>query len=95
MASSVATRELKTHLGRYLQLVRSGETLVVTDRGRPIAELRPIAKETDDQQAILAEMAALGEATLGSGEPLPPLAPVRIRGKALAATVIEGRADRM
>lgn len=95
MISSVGTRELKTHLGRYLQLVRSGETLVVTDRGRPVAEIRPIPKEADDQRAILGEMAALGEVTLGSGEAFPPLAPVRPRGKALSATIVEDRADRL
>lgn len=38
----VGARELKTRLGTYLQRVREGRTLVVTDRGEPIAELRPL-----------------------------------------------------
>jgi prevent-host-death family protein len=38
----VGARELKVRLGRYLRRVRQGQRLVVTDRGEPVAELRPI-----------------------------------------------------
>ena len=39
----VGARELKARLGSYLRRVRQGQTLVVTDRGQPVAELRPLA----------------------------------------------------
>src|SRR5262245_49988787 len=42
----VGARELKVRLGTYLRQVRQGRTLVVTDRGQPVAELRPIAEDT-------------------------------------------------
>ena len=35
-------RELRDHLSRYLERVRAGEELTVTDRGRPIARLTPV-----------------------------------------------------
>lgn len=35
-------RDLRDHLSRYLERVRSGEELTVTDRGRPIARLVPV-----------------------------------------------------
>src|SRR3989304_5686519 len=38
--AEVGARELKTRLGTYLRKVRQGSTLVVTDRGEPVAELR-------------------------------------------------------
>lgn len=38
---SVGVRELKAHLSQYLARVRRGETVVVTDRGRPVARLTP------------------------------------------------------
>ena len=41
----VGARELKTRLGTYLQRVREGRTLVVTDRGEPVAELRPLLSD--------------------------------------------------
>jgi antitoxin (DNA-binding transcriptional repressor) of toxin-antitoxin stability system len=34
-------RELKTHLSRYLRQVAGGETILITDRGRVIAEVHP------------------------------------------------------
>jgi antitoxin (DNA-binding transcriptional repressor) of toxin-antitoxin stability system len=38
---TVGLRELKNHLSRYIRDVRSGHAVVVTDRGRVVAELRP------------------------------------------------------
>lgn len=35
-------RELRNHLARYLDRVRAGEELVVTDRGTAIARIVPI-----------------------------------------------------
>ena len=94
MPSSVGTRELKTRLGTYLRLVRSGRSFVVTDRGRPVAELRPLSREGDDEPAILRELAALGVVTLPSGRRLRPFQPMRIRGRPLSETIREEREDR-
>ncbi len=37
---AVAVKELKNRLSAYLREVRSGEVVLVTDRGRVVAELR-------------------------------------------------------
>lgn len=37
--TTVGVRELKTHLSRYLGLVRDGDEIVVTDHGQPVARL--------------------------------------------------------
>lgn len=37
----VGVRDLKNRLSEYLRLVRGGESVLVTDRGVVIAELRP------------------------------------------------------
>jgi prevent-host-death family protein len=41
----VGVRELRNHLSRYLNRVRGGEEVVVTDRGRAIARLLPVGAE--------------------------------------------------
>lgn len=41
----VGVRELKNNLSRYLARVRAGEEVVVTDRGRAIAVVTPMATE--------------------------------------------------
>ncbi len=41
----VGVRELRNHLSRYLDRVRDGEEVVVTDRGRAIARVVPVGGE--------------------------------------------------
>lgn len=41
----VGVRELRDNLSRYLDRVRAGEELVVTDRGRAIARVSPVGAE--------------------------------------------------
>ncbi len=41
----VGVRELRNHLSRYLDRVRDGNELVVTDRGRAIARVVPVGSE--------------------------------------------------
>jgi len=94
MRKMVGARELKTRLGRYLRAVRSGSIIVVTDRGEPVAELRPIRTKKGDLEAALDVMVALGLLTRGSGEPLEPATPVRVSGGPVSRTIAEGREDR-
>jgi len=52
----IAVRELKNHLSKYLHRVQSGEELVVTSRGKPVARLMPPLEE---KQAPMSEEEAL------------------------------------
>ena len=56
----VGSRELKTRLGTYLERVRRGETLVITDRGTPVAELRPVTASQDEAETEFQKMEAEG-----------------------------------
>ena len=47
----IGVRELRQHASRYLERVAHGESLEVTDRGRPIARLVPI--ETDSWSTMI------------------------------------------
>jgi prevent-host-death family protein len=40
----IGVRELRQHASRYLARVRAGETIEVTDRGRPVARLVPVGQ---------------------------------------------------
>jgi prevent-host-death family protein len=92
--ATVGTRELKTRLGTYLQQVRQGRTLVITDRGRPVAELKPLYGPTDED-AHLARLKALGAVTRVEARPLAPFRPVRARDGRLASdAIVADRKDR-
>jgi len=52
--SRVGVRELRQHLSRYLRRVVRGETLEVTDRGRPVAVLAPLPEPSTPLDRLLA-----------------------------------------
>jgi prevent-host-death family protein len=91
---AIGSRELKTRLGTYLREVQRGKTLIVTERGRAVAELRPIAVEVDGENTCLDELVALGLLSRKSRAPLARLKPVAA-DKPLSAAVIESRKDRV
>jgi prevent-host-death family protein len=67
----IGIRELRQQASRYLRDVERGETLEVTDRGRPVARLVPVPSA-----AGLEQLAAAGRLTPARGDVLdlgPPL----------------------
>lgn len=91
--NTIGARELKTRLGTYLQRVREGRTLVVTDRGEPIAELRPLTSPGSLPAALL-RLSAQGTVTAPTVDALPPFRPIRSRGAGVADAVRDDRQDR-
>lgn len=87
----VAARELKNRLGKYLKRVRLGESVVVTDRGVPVAELRPIDAGDLSPEERLARMAEAGDFTPASGKRVGRVSPIPVRGKPVSSTVLEDR----
>jgi prevent-host-death family protein len=94
MSKAVGVRELKTRLGRYLREVRRGQTIVVTDRGEPVAELRPIATARSGAGAELDRLVALGRLSRPSEAPLAPFRPIRRKGLRLSDAIVADREDR-
>jgi prevent-host-death family protein len=59
LSVEVGVRDLKNNLSAYLDEVADGTTIVVTERGRPVARIVPI----DQQTSRLAELIAAGVVT--------------------------------
>lgn len=64
---SVGLRELKNRLSEYVREVRSGEPVLVTDRGEVVAELIPPGQGGDQRSvpSVLMALARRGQVTLG------------------------------
>lgn len=83
----IGVRELRQHASRYLERVAHGESLEVTDRGRPVARLVPITTDA------WADMVASGKITLADDdEDVLDEAP-RDYGVAASSTLDALRAD--
>lgn len=59
MARTITQRELRNDSAAVLRDVQSGQTLVVTRNGTPVAELRPIGKSRFLPRQALVEAARL------------------------------------
>lgn len=94
MITTVGSRELKNRLGAYLKRVKKGETLQVTERGEPIAEIRPLQPVDDSFEARLERAAAEGLITLPKRKGFRPFKPIKSSGPSLSQTIIADREDR-
>jgi prevent-host-death family protein len=45
----IGVRELKAHLSSYLEKAQMGHTIVITSRGKPIADLTPSKEEVSER----------------------------------------------
>ena len=84
-------REANQKFSKAIQAVKQGKEVVLTERGRAIAVIKPIEARQDDS-AVIHRLEA--EGVLRPAEkrgPMPDIKPVRIKGKPLSATVREDR----
>ena len=85
---NVSVRDLKNSLSEHLARVRRGERVIVTLRGRPIAEIMPAVEPTQlSEQERLQRLADAGELTLGKSSPgsshdFAPAPTKKVRGRA-------------
>lgn len=90
--------EAKNQLSRLLDRVRAGETIVILDRGVPVARMEPVARRGGDEGRLLRlERAGIVEV----GRAAPPVERMRIPGppvrpgsSAVAAILEERRSGR-
>jgi len=66
----VGVRELRQNLSVYLRRVEAGETLEVTEHGRPVARLGPLPPQ---RMSVLDRLVAEGRAIPGTGGSLADL----------------------
>jgi prevent-host-death family protein len=82
---SIGIRELRQQASKHLRDVERGETIEVTDRGRPVALLVPVPRS-----GAVARLVASGRMTpargdvLDLGEPLESLPGVRLPSEVLS-----------
>ena len=89
MQNVIGIRELRAHLSAYIRRVKAGETVIITDRGRPVGRIVPYGQSLEDRVDAL-ELAGL---ISWNGQKLPQFEPtVRIQGnRAIADLLLEDR----
>ena len=89
----VGIRELRQNLSVYVRRVKDGETLEVTEHGRPVALLGPVPRSDDPLDRLEREGRIARHATGRLQDLGPPLPPVP-GAKPLSVILDELREDR-
>lgn len=58
MSEEVGIRELRQNLSKYLDRIKAGEDLLVTERGRVVARLVPAGESADGYRDLAARFGA-------------------------------------
>jgi prevent-host-death family protein len=89
-------REANQRFSKAMRAVRAGKEIILTERGHPIAVIKPIRDEAA-QEATLRAMVDEGLITPAARKgpmPAPSWRPVKVKGQPLSRTVIDDREDR-
>lgn len=90
-------RELKIHLSQYLRQVKRGENILVTERGRAIAQIVPVKPDEKEKRknvrSVLSQLQEKGHILLPQQLTKPTGHPkrVRVKGTPFSDAVIEDR----
>lgn len=89
----IGLREANLHFSKFMKQVRNGEEIIVTERGIPIATIKPIIKKDNilSKLKALEQRGILKPATKGNISNNVPLA---IKGKPVSGIIIEYREDK-
>ena len=85
----VGIRELKNNLSQYLDKVKRGDSLGITDRGKIIAYILPAEKSPAYEELI--RMVREDKAAWRGGKPAGSLKPAVAKGKPVSEIVVEER----
>jgi prevent-host-death family protein len=89
-------REANQQFSKAIKAVKQGKEVILTERGKPIAVIKPLqAKE--DQEAVIRRLEAEGilrPAAKRGPMPTPSWKPIRIKGKPMSQTISEERDER-
>lgn len=82
---TVGIRELKTRLSSYVQQVKAGATVVITERGRPVGRIVPLSPPLETRMQALIQAGLMA----WSGHKLVPMTPVtQTRGRRMVADLL-------
>jgi prevent-host-death family protein len=89
---TAGVKELKNHLSKYLTRVKSGEEILITDRGKTFARIVKEEASNKSIRSALAPLIAKGLIKLPSREiNKRNLSPIQVPGKPVSEMVLEDR----
>jgi len=83
--TTVGTRELKNRLSEYLRRVKAGETITITERGKPVGQIVPVQSDPANRLKKMVEAGLID----WNEQPVPPYRPKAVnRSNVLLSDVV-------
>ena len=87
--TTVGIREFKARLASYLRQVKAGNTLVITEHGKPVGRIVPMKMSTQDRTQ---ELIQAGVIAWSGRKPKKRVPTVKVRGnRTIANLLLEDR----
>jgi len=89
-------REANQQFSKAIKAVKAGKEVILTERGKPIAVIKPL-KQEETLDATIRRLEAEGilRPALKRGPmPTPTWKPIRVKGKPMSQTISEERDER-
>jgi prevent-host-death family protein len=89
-------REANQSFSKAMKAVKRGKEVVLTERGKPIAVIKPLERK-EDQEAVIRRLEADGllRPALKRGPmPKPSWKAIRVKGKLMSQTIRQERDER-
>jgi len=89
-------REANQQFSKAIKAVKAGKEVILTERGKPIAVIKPLQQEeTLDATIRRLEAEGILRPALKRGPmPTPSWKPIRVKGKPMSQTISEERDER-
>jgi prevent-host-death family protein len=89
---TIGIREFKEQLSGHIREVKKGATLVITERGKPVARLLPVAPANTSVDEKLQQLVKTGVISWSGRKLAPDVPAIPVRGsKTVAEMLIEDR----
>jgi prevent-host-death family protein len=96
MTMRLGLREANQKFSQAIKAVKEGKEVILTERGKPIAVIKPL-QQTKNVEAVIRRLEAEGilrPAAKRGPMPPPTWKPIRIKGKPMSQTISEERDER-
>lgn len=87
----IGLREANQRFSKAIKAVKQGEEVVLTERGRPIAVIKPLTEKGEEDGEIYRLRAAGLLRAAAQSKPMPSWTPRALKGAPLSQTVREER----
>ncbi len=90
----IGLREANLHFSMYVKMVKGGKEVMLTERGKPIAIIKPIHQKEGEEEHKIKSLEDQGVLKRTKKGKFPLHKPIIVIGKPLSEIVVEEREDR-